>query len=252
MRKGINQSSNKWFLTSTQTIGISLLMLVLALLTGCASIQTAAREGNLSHIKTLVALGVKVDSRHPFTVETPLIEAARNGRVEVVKFLIENGADINLQGEAWYAPLHCAAQNGHVKVVKILLENGAEVDRFSNKPLHRTAEIGNIEIAEILLAYGADINTEKGRGFTPLHVAAGWGQAEMVRYLLVRGANVNPTTGEGITPLHRAAGSDRVEVGRILLEHGAVVPSGGNARPLPIRSDQFRKLLQQYETNQSR
>jgi ankyrin repeat protein len=95
------------------------------------------------------------------------------------------------------------------------------------------------------LAYGADINAEKGRGFTPLHVAARWGQAKMVRYLLVRGANVNPTTGEGITPLHRAAGSDRVEVGRILLEHGASVPSGGSARPIPIRSDEFRRLLGQ-------
>ena len=71
---------------------VSLFLLVLALIffTGCMSIQTAARTGNLKEVERQLALGVNVNSRHYLTRDTPLIEAAYNGHVEIVKLLIDH------------------------------------------------------------------------------------------------------------------------------------------------------------------
>ena len=132
--------TKKLFFNSTRIIIVSLLASVSTVLTGCMSIHTAARQGNLKDVRRQLAWGVNVNERHFFTRDTILIEAADNGHLNVVKLLIEKGADVNLKGEAWYGPLHAAAAKGHIEVVKILLENGADVNIFhQNKPLHNAA-----------------------------------------------------------------------------------------------------------------
>ena len=203
-------------------ISASLLVLTSVLFTGCQSIHTAARESNLKEVKRQLAWGANPNSRDWFTVETPLIEAAANGHADVVKLLIQSGADVNLQGEAWYGPLHRACENGHVEVAKILLENGADVNLFHHhRPIHYAVMNGNTELAEILFAYGADVSAKGNDGATPLHIAVSDRQLEMVRWLLSKGADVNARAGSDLTPLHWAAGRNNVTVGRLLLEHGA-------------------------------
>ena len=235
--------NNKLFTNSTHTIGLSLLILTSTVLTGCMSIHTAARMGNLGEVKKQLAWGVNVNRSHFFTRDTPLIEAAANGHVDVVKLLIENGADVNLKGEAWYGPLHAAAAKGHIEVVKILLENGADVNIFHhNKPLHNAAMNGHIEVAEILLAHGADINAKGTDEWTALGTAVSNTQAEMVRYLLARGANVNSRAAYGCTPLHSAAWRNNVEIGKILLKHDADTTLECNGRRI---SDEFLKAIKQ-------
>jgi ankyrin repeat protein len=234
---------NKLFINSTRIISVSLLVLVSTVLTGCMSIHTAAREGNLKEVRRQLAWGVNVNERHFFTRDTLLIEAAANGHVDVVKLLIENGADVNLKGEAWYGPLHAAAARGHIEVVKILLENGADVNIFhQNKPLHNAAMNGHIEVAQILLAHGADINVKGTDEAAPLHTAVSNNQLAMVRWLLSKGANVNPRASYGCTPLHSAARRNNVEIGRILLEHGADPTLECNGRRV---SDEFLKAIKQ-------
>jgi ankyrin repeat protein len=235
--------TNKLFFNSTRIIIVSLLALVSTVLTGCTSIHTAARQGNLKEVRRQLAWGVNVNKSHLFTRDTPLIEAAANGHMEVVKLLIENGADVNLKGEAWYGPLHAAAAKGHLEVVKILLENGADVNIFHhNKPLHNAAMNGHIEVARILLAHGADINAKGTDEAAPLHTAVSNNQLEMVKWLLSKGANVNPRAVYGRTPLHSAAFRNNVEIGKILLEHGADTTLECNGRKVP---KEFLKAIQQ-------
>jgi ankyrin repeat protein len=235
--------NNKLFTNSTSIIIVSLLASVSTFLTGCMSIHTAAREGNLKEVRRELAWGVNVNRRHFFTQDTLLIESAANGHVDVVKLLIENGADVNLKGEAWYGPLHAAAANGHIEVVKILLENGADVNIFHhNKPLHNAAMNGHIEVAEILLAHGADINAKGTDEAAPLHTAVSNNQLAMVKWLLSKGANVNSRASYGCTPLHSAAWRNNVEIGKILLEHAADPTLECNGRRV---SDEFLKTIQQ-------
>ena len=64
--------------------------------------------------------------------------ASYNGHIKVVRFLIENKADVNLQNTDGYSPLHIASQHGHFAVVDLLIANNANVN-LSNEgitPLH--------------------------------------------------------------------------------------------------------------------
>ena len=235
--------TNKLFTNSTRIITVSLLVSVSTALSGCTSIHTAAREGNLKEVRRQLAWGVNANKRHFFTRDTLLIEAADNGHMDVVKLLIENGADVNLKGEAWYGPLHAAAAKGHIEVVKILLENGADVNIFhQNKPLHYTAMNGHIEVARILLAHGADINAKGTDEAAPLHTAVSNNRLAMLKWLLSQGANVNPRAAYGCTPLHFAAFGNNVEIGKILVEQGADPALECNGRRV---SDEFLKAIKQ-------
>ena len=59
---------------------------------------------------------------------TAIISAAKNGHVDVVKVLIQNGADVNDSDYRERTALHFAAQRGDVGVVKVLIQNGADVN----------------------------------------------------------------------------------------------------------------------------
>ena len=95
-------------------------------------------------------------------VNTALLDASKNGYIEIVKRLLENGADVNHQDGYGLTALMYASKNGHIEVVRLLLENGAKVDIQSTRG--RTAlmyaswggHIGHIEIVRALLAAGAN------------------------------------------------------------------------------------------------
>jgi ankyrin repeat protein len=212
---------------------------------GWGSIHAAARKGDAKAVKRRLAMGINPNSRHLLSLETPLIEAARRGHLDTVKVLVEGGADVNRQGEAWYGPLHCAAYGGHLETVKYLLEHGASVQVFEghDRPLNSAAQAGHVHIAELLLGHGADINAQGVDGGTPLENAVSYGQVEMVKFLLTNGAQVNARANYGRTPLHAAAWNDDVRMGRLLLEHGADPALECNGHPVEGRSLQFRELL---------
>jgi ankyrin repeat protein len=94
-------------------------------------------HGRLSVMQSLVDLGVDVntpkdsqDADDPFyTPEGPILQAAAEGHLEVVRWLLDNGARINfiVQGKNRCLPLLQAAANGHIDVVKILVQHGADI-----------------------------------------------------------------------------------------------------------------------------
>ncbi len=276
--------SDRQLVMSTQTLGISWLMLLLIVLTGCREhIKTAARRGDLSQIKTLAAMGANVDSgiseaaanghvevvrfvlenepdlnRRTRLAQAALYPAAVNGHAEVVKHLVEYDIDVNrCSREGAETALHRAALNGHPEVIRILLENGADINgegRGAGTPLLWAAYAGQIGAAEMLLACGADINDKStlSRCGTALHAAVSHDQPKMVQYLLAKGADVNAEIGLGIRPLHIAAWCERVEIARILLANGAdpTLRCDGRTALEIAQSDEFRKLLQQQGTTE--
>src|SRR6266478_4866925 len=155
---------------------------------------------------------------------TPLHLASRHGRVEVVCFLIEHGADVTAQNQNESSPLHEALRSGKVEVARILIERGADVtarEVGGVTPLHRASRQGQLEIARVLIERGADIAARTDYGQTPLHLAAEQRQLEVGRMLIERGANIAAQTKEGETSLLVALRRGYLEFARMLIERGA-------------------------------
>lgn len=120
------------------------------------------------------------------TNSTPLRAACFDGRIDIVRFLVEHHADISITNKYNNTCLMIAAYKGHADVVRFLLEQGAEPNAKAHcgaTALHFAAEAGHLEIVRELVRYQAAI-VVNGHGMTPLKVAAESCKAEVVELLL--------------------------------------------------------------------
>jgi len=93
-------------------------------------ILLAAELGNTEACEALLSRGVDINSWHPWTIQTALIEASTFGHLNTVKFLLERKADIHKKDDrGGMTALHWAAGKGHEKIIKLLLESGANKDQ---------------------------------------------------------------------------------------------------------------------------
>lgn len=161
-------------------------------------------------------------------VDNPLLDAARRGEVEVVRSLLDGGADVNAARGDGLTALHAAAERGHLDVAKLLISAGAELDAGTRigryTPLHLAGRGGHGRVVGALVEAGADVNaTTSNTGVTPVHLAAAAvGGETSVATLLDHGADVNAReASSGQTPLMFAAAYDRSAAVRMLLSRGA-------------------------------
>ncbi|KAL2918785.1 hypothetical protein HK105_201619 [Polyrhizophydium stewartii] len=121
--------------------------------------------------------------------------AASRGFSDAVRLLLEvPGAVVDLVDNEHETPLFKAAYHGHTEVVRLLLEAGADVGSQDSQgwtALHNAASLGHLDAARILVERGrADVNRQSKTGFTPLMTAAARGSATVLDYLLHCGADV--------------------------------------------------------------
>uniref|UniRef100_A0A914CHA7 Uncharacterized protein n=1 Tax=Acrobeloides nanus TaxID=290746 RepID=A0A914CHA7_9BILA len=127
------------------------------------------------------------------------------GYLDVVQWLVEHGADVNVKSNNGETVLHSAAQWGSLAVVQWLVEHGADVNVKSNDGrtvLHSAAQ-GSLDVVQWLVEHGADVNVKSNDGRTVLHSAA-QGSLDVVQWLVEHGADVNATDIDGKTPLNLA------------------------------------------------
>jgi ankyrin repeat protein len=172
---------------------------------------------------------------------TPLLYAARDGRLDAAKLLLDAGADVELAEANAVTPLMMAIINNQIAVARLLVEHGANVnasDWYGRTPLWTAVDTRNLDVDSSTFANGVD------RG--PV--------LELIESLLARGAEPNARTKEippirrfmmplgslswvdftGQTPFLRAALAGDVTVMRLLLRHGADPSIGtfGGTTPL--------------------
>lgn len=195
---------------------------LLTLLAGCATIYTAARDGDLPTVQTLVVQGADVNAVNE-NGSTALHFAADKGRAEVVRFLLDRGASVNVKAKSGSTPLLLAAQAGSLETVRLLLDHGAEINvetgagqgHFNWSPLSAAVNANTREVVDLLLSRGADPNLPNG---APLGLAANKRNREMIRLLLEHGASAGKEHALRLMALH-----GDVEAVRLLLDHGADV-----------------------------
>ncbi|XP_008936648.1 PREDICTED: ankyrin-3-like, partial [Merops nubicus] len=118
--------------------------------------------------------------------------AAQENHLEVVKFLLDNGASQSLATEDGFTPLAVALQQGHDQVVSLLLENDTK-GKVRLPALHIAARKDDTKAAALLLQNDHNADVESKSGFTPLHIAAHYGNINVATLLLNRGAAVDFT-----------------------------------------------------------
>lgn len=134
-------------------------------------IHFAVGKGDLDTVKKLLQQGEDINLSGP--LGTPLTIAARGGRPEIVRLLINNGANPNLSDWKGWSPIHNAVfpEQANLEVILELAKSGGEVDardKHLRTPLHRAAQFGHAEAVRLLLYLGALATATDENGWTPL------------------------------------------------------------------------------------
>lgn len=109
-------------------------------------------------------------------------------RAQVVKLLIQRGADINVASEEGITPLHCAAEFGNTEAIRLLIKAGANLnalDKDEETPLCKAIRNDHVEAVKLLLDSGADVNAGQAELLTMAADHRNW---EIVDLLLEAGA----------------------------------------------------------------
>ncbi|XP_054289833.1 ankyrin-3-like [Macrosteles quadrilineatus] len=209
----------------------------------------------VSAVKLLLNSGVPVDAIVDRLSESrPIHLAITNYLPSVVSFLLQKGADPNIQDIDGFAPIHCAVIKNHLDIVKLLLLHGVDLESLTKEnrtPLCLAVKNENAEIIQELVKGGCNINRASWDDYiAPFHLAVFLNKLELVKLMVSLGANVNLALKYGTTPLHSLATRDldkvhsqekedshgRIDMAKYLVESGAnlnVKDMNGNS-PLQV------------------
>jgi hypothetical protein len=165
---------------------------------------------------------VEVRGRNGF-IWTPLMWASKNGYVDIVKWLLSHGADLNARTAHGWNSLHFATFCSRIEVARILLDHNIDVEAQTNNgqtPSRLALDNGRVDIVGLLLGHCVDVNVRDDRYWTPLHFASSEGDLELMRMLLERGADVEAKDVENRTPSDVASSRGHDDIVKLLSEYG--------------------------------
>ncbi len=222
----------------------------------------AAEKGLTDAVKKLRKKGAKADMNDPAIVNAFFINAVLSGDTREAALLIKKGANVNRKaGKSISKPLlFKALDNGDIEMVKLLVENGAELkytagnwqnDAFRDAVNRERLEIlkyfasrgidlkhcpdrmdvmynaarsysGKNDVMEFLLKTGGDINYCDNDGNNMLQIAfEHQAPFELIKFLVEKGVDVNHKNNKGETVLYKGASYWKGDACQLLLEHGA-------------------------------
>jgi hypothetical protein len=165
----------------------------------CTPLFAASFGGQVNIIRWLLDHGADANSQSISHI-TPLIEAAHATQFEAVKVLLEHNADTNSQDIDGETALYWVVGRSGGKAVDImrrLLENGADPnirDKHHKSPLHQASSRGRLDVARLLLSYGAKVDEKDEEGMTPFQLAGSHlERCDEIRQLLVEHGAVPPS-----------------------------------------------------------
>ena len=175
--------------------------------------------GHLEIVRTLLDQGADPYQKTSFA--NVLAAAAKGGNLEVVKLFLDLKLPINVGSHSPLCPLGCAAEEGHLDVLKILIDSGGDINYNHGEALQRAAYHRHVEIVRELLSRKANVNLENQFGQTALYHAASGGSALIVKMLIDHGALINHHGGRDGNSLHAGIEAGHLHIVQILLDHGA-------------------------------
>ncbi|MEW6533968.1 MAG: ankyrin repeat domain-containing protein [Thermodesulfobacteriota bacterium] len=213
-----------------------------------ATLAGAAAMGDLGRAEKLLRNGENINASDALGW-TPLLWACATGQTEMVRFLLERGAQTEARGQVLYSypegrggyvgrfsPLEVAAHNGHPDAARLLMAHRKESTPANDGrdvagALQIAAEKGHLSVVKAIVENGGDVNASTPRdevvGSAALLAGARAGHTEIVEYLLEHGADPNSyeePQGDSYyapTPLDMATEKRHMRIRQLLLRFGA-------------------------------
>lgn len=186
---------------------------------GWSALSYAVNNGDIESAKLLLENKAKIKDELLIAIKSPIVES----RINIMKLLIDNKANINYADEDEFTPLNIAIESGDMELTKFLITNGANVNSLMQDGVsligYAIAQ-NNMDLLQILIENGANVNYTNGDSWadTPLKTASRLGLDNVVRILLTRNVDINAVDINGNTALHTAALNSQLSVVKLLLE----------------------------------
>ena len=183
----------------------------------------AAYYNQLEIVKMLIEGGFDTLSYDYGAADRPLLKAARHGYMEMAKYLLDKGADIDVQDYKGNSTLSLAVWEGKLEMVKFLISKDVNVDLRNEhnwNALMQAIHQGYYDIAELLIEKGSDLNAVDGeQGATPLMLAAHFGFEKIVKHLLEKGADKSIKNKKGETATDTAHSRGYTKIAQFIEEY---------------------------------
>ncbi|XP_065845194.1 putative ankyrin repeat protein RF_0381 isoform X2 [Oscarella lobularis] len=190
---------------------------------GDGALVCASQNGHLKIGMRLIGLGLDVNEANPNEV-TSLHWSCLFNHVEMAKFLISAGADIEALNKWGRTPFLEAAYSGAEGTLNVLIEKGCNIHAKSAQTgegaLGLASQKGHLKIGKRLVGLGLDVNEANRQGNTSLHRSCKNNHVEMAKFLISVGADIEALNKWGRTPFLEAAFEGAEGTLNVLIEKG--------------------------------
>ncbi len=161
---------------------------------GIGKLDFAVSSGNVDMVRLLLELGADANAQTAYPL-SPLFNASYKGDSEIVGLLLDAGADVNAPSYEGMRPIAGAIARGHADIVSLLLDRGAKLDvtdeRTGRNLLHLAVLSGSLDVVDQLITRGAPLDDTDNDGRTSLYYSARYGHQRVYDRLLRAGATMS-------------------------------------------------------------
>ncbi|XP_045534149.1 ankyrin repeat, SAM and basic leucine zipper domain-containing protein 1 [Papilio machaon] len=191
-------------------------------------LQDAILNGNLKEVEDIITydlhngVNVKLDSGW-----TPLMHASFHAQEDIVKFLLNKGADPNLHADSMTSAMAACSNSSAddstiYNIISLLIEKGCLLnigDKFGQTPLMRAISNGRTAVVQLLLDKNVNVEMRDQQGWTAMFWAVHHNKPDIVEILIQHGARLKEVDKSGRTPLEIANLQDYQDITNIIKKH---------------------------------
>ncbi|MBP5427418.1 MAG: ankyrin repeat domain-containing protein [Clostridiales bacterium] len=155
-------------------------------------------------------------------IDNMLIQIYQNNNTGMVKFLVENGIDVDQKNEYKETILWYVIRNKNVELLRLLINKGANInsrDRYGDTPLWYAVKNEDVALAKLLIANGANVNKLDKNKENILSYAIWKNNEELVKLLVVNGVKLNALSRYGRTAFWNIAMNKNMSIAKLLIRN---------------------------------